>query len=143
VEWTTTGGAWDLGLNDISPYAIVPAIWQPSVLSDFLINKTAYDALPMDLQAILETAIRSYILTTTLKSKLKDIEALNNFRKNGTQITTWSAQDIERWRVASDKVLGNYRDRDEFSKRLIDSKQAFKAQYDKYYRIFGPYDQAK
>jgi TRAP-type mannitol/chloroaromatic compound transport system substrate-binding protein len=31
VEWTTSTGAWDLGLNDIGRHAIFPAIWQPSV----------------------------------------------------------------------------------------------------------------
>ena len=46
VEWTTASGAWELGLNDVATHAIVPAIWQPSVLADFLINKVAYDALP-------------------------------------------------------------------------------------------------
>lgn len=40
VEWTTVSGAWNLGLNDIATHAIVPAIWQPSVLADFIINQT-------------------------------------------------------------------------------------------------------
>ncbi|RRJ82645.1 TRAP transporter substrate-binding protein DctP [Aestuariirhabdus litorea] len=140
VEWTTTGGAWDLQLGHLSPFAIVPAIWQPSVLSDFLINQQAYNQLPPDLQTILETAIQAYTLTTTLHSKVKDIEALGLFRNNGTRLTQWSPEDIERWRTASNTVLERYRNRDEFSARLIDSKRAFKATYDDYYQVFGPYD---
>lgn len=140
VEWTTTAGAWDLGLQDISPHAIVPAIWQPSVLADFLINKTAYDDLPQDLKAILETAIKSYTLTTTMKAKLEDINALNKFRQNGTTITRWSQDDINRWRVASDKILGQYKARDDFTKRLIENKHEFKATYQDYYKVFGAYD---
>ena len=143
VEWTTTGGAWELGLGDLSPHAIVPAIWQPSVLSDFLINKQAYDNLPKDLQVILETAIRSYTLTTTMKSKVKDIQALKQFRQSGTSIKTWTPQDLQRWRVASDKILQNYKSRDPFSKNVIEAKQAFKTEYDEYYAIFGPYDQLR
>jgi TRAP-type mannitol/chloroaromatic compound transport system substrate-binding protein len=140
VEWTTTSGAWDLGLGDLSPHAIVPAIWQPSVLSDFLINRQAYEALPADLRAILETAIHSYTLITTMKSKVKDIHALQKFRDQGTQINSWSTQDIERWRQASDKIIGNYKARDEFSRKIIESKQAFKNDYNNYYSVFGPYD---
>lgn len=140
VEWTTTGGAWDLGLGELSSHAIVPAIWQPSVLSDFLINRQAYEALPNDLRAILETAIRAYTLTTTLKSKVKDIQSLDKFRDSGMKITSWSQQDLARWRRASDTILQTYKQRDPFSERVIDSKQSFKGRYDDYYRLFGPYD---
>ena len=141
VEWTTTAGAWDLGLQNLAKYAIVPAIWQPSVLADFLINQQAYDELPDDLQAILETAIKSYTLTTTLKSKVQDFKALKDFKANGTQLNTWSKADIEKWRVVSDKVLKKYSEQDEFTKNLILEKQKFKKEYVEYYQLFGNYDQ--
>ncbi|MEH6496308.1 MAG: TRAP transporter substrate-binding protein DctP [Pseudomonas marincola] len=140
VEWTTTAGAWNLGLQDIISHAIVPAIWQPSVLADFLINKKAFSELPIDLQAILETAIKSYTLTTTLKAKNEDIKALKLFEDNGTIFSSWSKEDIELWRTASDRILNTYKKRDGFSKRLIEQKQAYKAKYDKYYEIFGSYE---
>lgn len=140
VEWTTAGGAWNLGLNDISKHAIVPAIWQPSVLSDFLINKQAYDDLPPDLQAILETAIKSYTLTTTMKAKVEDFEAFGLFIANDFNINKWSAEDIERWRTVSDSVLAEYSSRDPLSKRIIEEKRKFKDVYNHYYDWFGPYD---
>jgi TRAP-type mannitol/chloroaromatic compound transport system substrate-binding protein len=141
VEWTTAGGAWELGLNDISPYAIVPAIWQPSVVSDFLINKDAFSMLPEDLKEILETAIHSYTLTTTLKSKKKDIEAYEKFMASDSVITKWSKEDIERWRKASNKIEALYKARNQFTRDLIERKQAFKKRYEAYYEVFGPYDQ--
>ena len=140
VEWTTTAGAWNLGLNDLATNAIVPALWQPSVLADFLINKSAYDALPDDLKAILETAIKSYTLTTTAIAKVEDFKALESFRKNNTNIVRWSDEDIERWRTVSDEVLKRYAAEDEFTKRLIESKRSFKREYQKYYEDFGAYD---
>lgn len=140
VEWTTTSGAWNLGLQDISPNAIVPAVWQPSVLSDFLINKQAYDELPPDLQAILETAIRAYTLTTTMKAKVQDIEALEKFRLQGTNIRTWSDEDIARWREANDSIVMMYKNKDSYTKRLIESKKDFKRRYNEYYEVFGPYE---
>jgi TRAP-type mannitol/chloroaromatic compound transport system substrate-binding protein len=140
VEWTTASGVLDLGLHDLSPYGIVPAIWQPSVLADFLINKQAYDKLSPELKAILETAIKSYTLTTTLKAKTKDIESLEKFKEKGMTLTKWSDSDIERWRQASTRVTERYISRDDFSRRLIEQKQSFKYQYDKYYELFGPYD---
>ena len=140
VEWTTAAGVWDLGLQEISPYAIVPAIWQPSVLSDFLINKQAYDQLSPDLQAMLETAIRAYTLTTTFKAKLKDFQALERLKKQGLSFRRWSARDIKRWRAANDKVLQRYTDRDPYIKQLITKKRTFRDEYNRYYEYFGPYD---
>jgi len=140
VEWTTTSGAWNLGLQDVSNYAIVPAIWQPSVLADFLINKTAFEELPKDLQAILETAIKSYTLTTTLKAKNEDIEALQRFQNSNTVFSHWSEEDLSQFRQASDRILARYKEQDEFSRQLIEKKQAFKARYNKYYEVFGSYE---
>lgn len=140
VEWTTAAGAWNLGLNEIATHAIAPAVWQPSVLADFLINEAAYKALSPDLQAILETAIKSYTLTTTTLAKVQDFEALEAFKKNGTVINSWSESDIEKWRIASDEILEQYKAQDAITKRLIESKQSFKQRYDHYYELFGPYD---
>ena len=140
VEWTTAGGAWNLGLHDISQFAIVPAVWQPSVLSDFLINQTAFETLPADLQAILESALRSYTLTTTMKAKKADFSAFSQFQNADVEITTWNSDDLLRWRKASEKVLQHYADRDLMSRRIIDQKKQFKLRYDNYYQWFGPYD---
>lgn len=140
VEWTTTGGAWNLGLQDIAQYAIVPAIWQPSVLADFLINEQAYQQLPKDLQQILETAIRSFTLTTTLKNKVNDFKALKQFQASGTTFSRWSEEDIKKWKEASDKIYTEYKKTENFSNKLISAKQEFKQQYIEYYQWFGPYD---
>ncbi|MCP4596603.1 TRAP transporter substrate-binding protein DctP [Neptuniibacter sp.] len=140
VEWTTAGGAWNLGLHDISQHAIIPAVWQPSVLADFLINKEEYDRLPSDLRAILETAIKSYTLTTTMKAKIEDFEAFSLFQASMTNINRWSKEDIERWRLVSESVIADYSAKDPLSKRIIEKKKAFKEVYNNYYDWFGPYD---
>lgn len=140
VEWTTANGAWDLGLQDLSPHAIVPAIWQPSVLSDFLINKQAYDELTPDLQAILESAMKSFALTTTMKAKKADFEAMRKFLDSDITINRWSDADIERWRAANDRILSDYMSRDDFLRELIEAKRRLKKSYDDYYQWFGPYE---
>ncbi|WP_320823213.1 TRAP transporter substrate-binding protein DctP [Reinekea sp.] len=140
VEWTTAAGAWDLGLGEIAPYAIVPAIWQPAVLADFLINAAAFNALPEDLQAILMTAIQSYTLTTTAKAKLQDFAALDKFRDRGTQITRWSPEDIDIWRAKSEQIYQQYRSSDPFTNRLLTEKHRLKERYDAYYQVFGAYE---
>ena len=52
----------------------------------------------------------------------------------------WSPSDIERWRVAATALTTQYKQKDDFSRRLIDSKQKFKQEFDYYYQYFGPYE---
>lgn len=139
VEWTTASGLFDLDLVDVSPHAIVPAIWQPSVLSDFLINKQAYDALEPSLQLILETAIKSFTLSSTLKSKVNDISALKLLKEGGMQFNYWNKEDINQWRVATDEIVTEYK-KDAFSGQLIERKHEFKKDFNDYYELFGPYE---
>ena len=140
VEWTTARGVRDLKLNEVSRYATVPAIWQPSALSDFLINKSAYDALPEDLQMILDTAMESYTLSTTFKSKLADLKAFEQLKSEQFIVNQWSDKDIIKWRQATEKVNAMYQARDEFTRDLLEQKQKFKQKYDRYYDVFSAYD---
>ncbi len=140
VEWTTARGVLDLNLHDVSPHAIVPAIWQPSVLSDFLINEEAYGELSDDLQAILESAIKAYTLTTTMKSKVADFDALETLKAGNVTIRNWSESDIERWRSANDSILKRYRESDAYTDKLISEKRAFKERFNRYYEFFGSYE---
>jgi len=139
VEWTTAGGVLDLNVHKIAPNAIVPAIWQPSVVSDFLINQDAYDSLSPDLQAILETAIKAYTLTTTFKAKLADFEALKQLLASGINITRWPEDDIARWRSANEAIIARYK-KDPYTKKVIDAKQEFKKDFLDYYKHFKRYD---
>lgn len=140
VEWTTARGVLDLDLHDVSPHAIVPAIWQPSVLSDFLINEEAYGELSDDLKAILESAIKAYTLTTTMKSKVADFDALETLKAADVAIRNWSEEDIERWREANDAILKRYRESDAYTDKLISEKRAFKERYNRYYEFFSSYE---
>lgn len=140
VEWTTAAGAWDLGLADISKHAIVPAIWQPSVLADFLINEAAYNELPDDLKAILESAIKSYTLSTTFKAKVADFAAMKNFSRSGVTFNRWSEEDIAKWKEVTEVVMEDYAKKSKLSKTIIEKKKAFKEEYNQYYRWFGSYE---
>ncbi|MDQ8203278.1 TRAP transporter substrate-binding protein DctP [Pelagicoccus sp. SDUM812003] len=140
VEWANPSGVLDLGIHEECRYALIPAIWQPSVLSDFLINEEAYGRLSPDLQQILESAMRDFSLKATLESKLSDFAAIESMKEMGMELNVWSDSDIQRWRRANDTIVERYRREDEFSKRLIDAKQAFKARYDSYYEFYQAYE---
>ena len=88
----------------------------------------------------LETAMRAFALTTTLKGKVLDMDALRQFEQEGVQISTWSDADLQVWKEQTQNVYQEHRDRNENFKRLLDDKVSFKKKYDDYYKTHGPYD---
>jgi TRAP-type mannitol/chloroaromatic compound transport system substrate-binding protein len=141
VEWTTANGVLELGLTDIAKHAIVPAVWQPSVLSDFLMNDKAYNLLSKQHRRILEVAIKAFTLTTTTKAKKLDIESIDKLKRSGVVISQWPKSDYAIWKNNSNKINKRYKSKDKFSSDLLNAKESFKKQYNRYYKYFGPYDE--
>jgi TRAP-type mannitol/chloroaromatic compound transport system substrate-binding protein len=105
-----------------------------------LINQQAYNELQKDLQAILESAIKSYTLQTTLKAKVADFDSLNKFINNGVTINKWKDADIDKWREVTEGVMKSYAESSELSKDIIEKKKEFKRRFDEYYEWFGSYE---
>ncbi|MFT7144650.1 MAG: TRAP-type mannitol/chloroaromatic compound transport system substrate-binding protein [bacterium] len=139
AEWTTSNGVLNLGIHDLAPYAIVPAVWQPSILSDFLINQEAYNKLDEDLKVMFETSLKAYTLTTTIKGKVKDIEAMETLLKEGLNVDKWSPKDIKTWKTAHETVILKY-EKNPYTKKVLDEKKKFKEAYRNYYKYFQKYD---
>jgi len=136
VEWTTPVGALDLGINEHVKYMLVPGLWQQSALSDFLLNKNAYDQLPKDLQAILEHAMRSFALTATARLKRADFKAFAQMRQQGLQVQRWSDDDIKKWRKQTAIVLEDYRRKKPESNEIMDEQHRFQREFSEYHRWF-------
>lgn len=144
IEWTVPSATIKMGFHHLEKvkanHIIVPAVWQPSVLADFLINKRTFDALESDVQAILETAMKSFALTTTLKGKVLDIQALEQFQREGVTISKWSQEDLATWKLRSEEVYDIHKNKSERFKRFYEDKVLFKKKYDDYYKTHGSYD---
>jgi len=147
IEWTVPSATIKMKFHHSekvrADHIIAPAVWQPSVLGDFLINQEAFQQLPADIQAILETAMKSFALTTTLRGKVLDMEALQQFRQEGVHISTWSDQDLQSWKQQAELVYGQHKGKSSDFKRFFDDKMSFKKKYDDYYETHGAYDRSR
>lgn len=56
AEWTTPYNDLAFGFQDIARYYYYPGWHEPGSIMEFMFNKELFEALPADLQAILETA---------------------------------------------------------------------------------------
>ena len=147
VEWTTANGTYSMNFHkkganftNVTRHIIAPAVWQPSVLSDILISKKAFDSLPANLQQILETAINEYNLLMTLRGKKADMEAFENFKKEGVSVKRWPVEDFKAWKNASESIYSKHLNKSQSFKKIFESKINFKKRYDEYMKVFGPYD---
>lgn len=130
VEWGTPGETFYMKFHRLCDYAISPALWHPSVLSDFLINQDSYDQLPYAYQIALETSLKAYTLAITLQKKTHDITALERFLEFGTEISIWSPEDTLKWKRAADQLFKAYSERSYSFKRVLEFKKKFKLKYD-------------
>ena len=139
VEWTTPAASWPMKFHEVAPHVIAPAVWQPDVMGDFLINEKAYNELPPDLRQILDLAMRDFTLDATLSSKILDMEAIEKYQAAGVKINTWSDEDLVKWKEATARVYKRHCEKDPTFKRLYESSMKFKKKYYKYYGTFGAY----
>ena len=144
IEWTVPSATYAMGFHKKegggADHIIVPAVWQPSVLGDFLINKKSFDSLSPDIQAILETAMKAFALTTTLNGKVQDMEALKNFKESGVTVSSWSEEDLKTWYKEAIQVYEEHKKKSKKFKEIYEDKMKFKKKYQDYYKTHGPYE---
>lgn len=142
IEWTVPSATIKMGFHGKgkADHLLVPAVWQPSVLGDFLINKSSFEKLPSDIQAILETAMKSFALTTTLGGKVKDMAAMEQFVKEGVSVSKWSDEDLKVWKEKANIVYEKHKKSSDKFTRFFEDKQKFKERYNKYYETHKAYE---
>ncbi|WP_086932311.1 TRAP transporter substrate-binding protein [Agarilytica rhodophyticola] len=144
VEWTVPSATIKMEFHHAkkmkADHIIAPAIWQPSVLGDFLINKSSFESLPKDIRAILETAMQAFALTTTLQGKVMDIQALEQFKREGVTISAWTEEDLKVWKQKSEIIYDKYSKQSKTFQRFFSDKMEFKKQFNDYYKIYGAYE---
>jgi TRAP-type C4-dicarboxylate transport system substrate-binding protein len=95
-----SGTAWwlyrDLKLYEVCPYFIGPAFQVPQGM-ELWASKKAWDALPEDLQAIVETAAKAFNTDYMDAVTMEEREMFNkSFKEWGTTYIEFSDEDVQR-----------------------------------------------
>jgi TRAP-type C4-dicarboxylate transport system substrate-binding protein len=94
--------------------------------SDHLaIRKDAWDALPEDLQRIVEVAMQKLSFQTALTFEVANNEAAAKLRDQGVTLHNWSAEDRAAFRAAAQKAWQGWADKTPEARALVDSHVAF------------------
>lgn len=132
VEWLTPGTDYPLKFHEVAPYLLAPAWWQPSGLSDFLVNKKAFEKLPNDLQAMLETAMRDASIYGGFKLLNLDRKYMKKLVDEGVTVFKWPEEDLKTLKADTLEVMNEYAEKYPMFKKIWESQKKFQKEYLQY-----------
>lgn len=96
TEYAVPSTDWGMKLQEVTNYILTPAWHQAGVVSDLMINMDAWNKLPDDLKAIVETATRANMLYLYSKANWDAIEAVKKFEKAGIKESRLDDKALEK-----------------------------------------------
>ncbi len=136
TEWVGPYNDLAFGFHQVAKYYYYPGWQEPGSTLELIINKTAWDSLPDDLQAIVEAAARA-----ANQDMLDEYTARNNgalveiVEKHGVQLRRLPDDVLAALHKISDQVLQEIAAEDPLAKQVYDSQKAFKKQVGAYHKI--------
>lgn len=121
ADWATFSMNHQLGFHNIARYPIFPGIHSMPVI-EVSVNLDKWRALPPDIQAILEVAVRDFARDMIQRLELEDLDAVAAARAQGVDVIDWPATERRKIR---DLAVGIWRD---WSGRSPMAARAYRAQ---------------
>ncbi len=125
-----------LGLQNAAKYYYTTGWHEPSNATELLIGKPAWDSLPEDLKAIVETAAMACNLESHTWSEANNAAALKDLVDNEGVIANVLPSDVvAELRTVTDRVLEEGAAADPATRKIHDAYLAFKAEHDAWARV--------
>jgi len=106
AEFSAPATDWSMKFQETTKYWITPQGWhQAGCVSDLMINKKAWDKLPKDLQAIIETAAMANMVWSYAKSNWMAMEATENFFKAGIKESRLDQPTLDKLEALSSQFI--------------------------------------
>ena len=113
-----------IGLYDIATHSTYPGFH--SMPADHLaINKDKWDALPPDIQRIIEVALQKMSFQIAMLFEVENQKAAVMLAEKGVHFSDWSAEDRAAFRKAAQAAWQDWAGRSPEARELVDSHIAF------------------
>jgi TRAP-type mannitol/chloroaromatic compound transport system substrate-binding protein len=116
---------WAMGFQDLGAYMHVPGIHSTCAVTLLHVSKTEWEALPADIQSIIENASYANASRSVYWMDTEDAVAMEKFKEYGTEIVTLpdavQAEIVEQ----ADAMYDRYSQEDEFFAEVVKSKREF------------------
>ncbi len=124
ADWGTLGMNDDLGYHEIAPYPLYPG-FHSAPMADVAVNMARWEALPDDLKALLELAVRDFSRDMVEQIRLQDSTVAASAVANGVELINWSSEDRRAFREIAAGVWAEYAARSPMAQRIYESHMAF------------------
>jgi len=116
---------WPVGFHEVTDYFVYPAAHAPNSIWNFDVSVTAWNELPADLQAIVETTAREGNANTWYSSLIATMEAIDNLIAYGNERIFWSEEMYAQQREMGLELWDAWPDQSPMFVKLVESKKAF------------------
>ena len=136
TEWVAPFNDLAFGFHEVARYYYYPGWHEPGSTLELIINKSAYEALPDDLQAIVEVAARYANADMLDEYTARNNHALNELvDKHGVQLRQLPDDVMRALHSTSDAYLEELSQTDELTGRVYASWKQFMENAKNYHHI--------
>lgn len=136
TEWVAPYNDMALGLHEVAKYYYYPGWHEPGATLEILVNKDAYNALPKDLQLIIEVAARyanQDMLDLYTSRNNRALEELIN--QHGVELRQFPDDVLQALQQASDEYFASVMQQDPMAAKVYASWKAYLDGASNYHRF--------
>ena len=126
TEWIGPYHDYLMGFHKIAKYYYYPGWHEPGTVLETIINKSAYERLPADLQAILTTAIYWQNVYTISEFETMNSVYMDKILESNAELRQFPAEVIEVLRSMTHEVVQELIESDAECRKIYDSFSSFR-----------------
>lgn len=136
TEWVGPLNDQTLGLHEVATYYYYPGWHEPSAAIELIVNKEAFESLPLHLQRMVETAARAINQDMIDEFNARNFSSLKSLvEEHGVELRKLPEDVLQRLRELSDEVIDEVASTDELSQRIVDSYRNFQREIEAWSEI--------
>lgn len=126
AEWVGPYNDLAFGFQKIASYYYYPGWQEPGATLEAIVNKEAWNALPEDLQAVVDAACKATSHTMHAEINARNAEALRTLREeHDVEILRFPDAVLDALRAEADNVVEALAERDPFARKVWNAYRPF------------------
>ncbi len=135
TDWVGPYNDLAFGIHKTAKYYYYPGWQEPQAVIELLINQKAWDALPADLQAIVNEAARAANQVMIDEFVYNNAKALAELKKQGVELKRFPDPVLAAMRHESEQVLDQLASQNELNGRIWNSMKAFREEVGEIHKL--------
>ena len=123
-DWGTLGMNQDLGYHKIAQFPLYPG-FHSMPAAEVAVNLDKWNALPDDLKAMMDMAVREFAVDMVQTIALEDMKAFKAAKTEGVQPIDWPQSERRRFREVAQQAWADWAKKSPMAQKVYDSQMAF------------------